>query len=200
MARALSGMLLLSICVGFSVPRIQGLIYGSLDAAPAADVLDACHIVHTMPNTASSVRESTTILRVSDVPLPSALKRLAISVFESIGTVTHVPSTIMNAASVTAASTPAFFALVLEGALKGVMAEGVEEGDARKMLAQAMKGCGEMVLRGEAPKDVKKEAMTPGGCTARGISILDAGSVQDVFARAIRGGMERANELDRRES
>ena len=56
-----------------------------------------------------------------------------------------------------------------------------------------MKGCRQMVLRGEAPKDVKEKVMTPGGCTARGISILDAGGVQDVFARAIRGGTERVN-------
>ncbi|MCJ1395801.1 delta 1-pyrroline-5-carboxylate reductase [Xylographa bjoerkii] len=155
MRTALSGKLLLSICVGMSAAALQRLIY----ASDAAD--HPCHIVHAMPNTASGIRQSSTIISTAATPLPAELDALTTWVFASIGTVTKVPWELMDAASVTAASTPAFFALALDGVVQGAVEEGVREEDEVRMAAQAMKGAAELVLRGQRPRVVMERVMTP---------------------------------------
>ncbi len=116
-------------------------------------------------------------------------------VFRSVGTVTRVSSSTMNAASVAAASTPAFFALALDGAIEGAIADGVDRKDATCMIAQAMKGTAEMVLGGNCPSKIREMVTTPNGCTARGMEVLQAGSVQETFSRAIRQSVLRVFEL-----
>lgn len=195
MAASLADKLLLSICVGLSAPTLQHLIYGSSNSTTTAGLPGRCHIVHAMPNTASSVRQSATILSTADIPLPQEMEASAMWVFESVGTVTRVASSAMNAASVAAAATPAFFALALEGAIRGAIAEGVDEEDAVRMIAQAMKGTAEMVLKGDSPSKIREMVMTPNGCTARGVEVLEAGSVQEIFARAVSRAILRVFEL-----
>ncbi|CAF9916710.1 MAG: delta 1-pyrroline-5-carboxylate reductase [Alectoria fallacina] len=195
MAASLADKLLLSICVGLSAPTLQHLIYSSANSTTTAGHPGRCHIVHAMPNTASSVRQSATILSTADIPLPPEMEASAMWVFESVGTVTRVASSAMNAASVAAAATPAFFALALEGAVRGATAEGVDGEDAVRMIAQAMKGTAEMALKGLSPSKIKEMVTTPNGCTARGVEILEAGSVEETFSGAVRHAILRVFEL-----
>ena len=198
MAASLADKLLLSICVGLSAPTLQHLIYGSSNGTTtAAGLPGRCQIVHAMPNTASSVRQSATILSTTDIPLPPEMEASAMWVFESVGTVTRVASSAMNAASVAAAATPAFFALALEGAIRGAIAEGVDGEDAVRMIAQAMKGTAEMALKGDSPSKIREMVTTPNGCTARGVEVLEAGSVQETFSRAVSRAILRVFELGR---
>ncbi|MCJ1438826.1 delta 1-pyrroline-5-carboxylate reductase [Xylographa pallens] len=192
MRAALAGKLLLSICVGVSAAALRRLIYGS---EVTDDDDNPCHIVHVMPNTASGIRQSSTIISTAEVPLPAELDALATWVFESIGAVTKVPVEFMNAASVAAASTPAFFALALDGVVRGAVEEGVREEDAVRMAAQAMKGAAELVLRGQSPREVMERVMTPKGCTVRGVNVLDAGRVRETYTDAIRQATARVVEL-----
>jgi len=62
--------------------------------------------------------------------LLNELQDLADWIFTSIGTVTHDSPSLMNAASVTGASTVAFFAIALEGVIRGAVEMGLEESDA----------------------------------------------------------------------
>ena len=193
MAASLANKLLLSICVGLSVPKIHQMIYGSTEDTTQSH----CHIVHAMPNAASSVCQSATILSTGTTPLPPKLDSLTTWVFQSIGTVTRVPASAMNAASVAAASTLAFYVFALEGAAQGAIAEGVDEENAMRMVAQAMKGTAEMVLQGDHPAKIREAVTTPNGCTAQGVGVLEAASVQDVYSRAVKQAVERVFELGR---
>ena len=106
----------------------------------------------------------------------------------------------MNAASVTGASTVAFYATVLEGVVQGAVASGLTKEDAVHLAAQAMKGTAEMVLRGEDPRAVRDRVMTPNGCTAKGVEVLQDRSVDAIFAEAVSKAVERVFELGRESS
>ena len=223
----LSSKLLLSICVGMSASQIQGILYGEGNKDPddgASELhkrleYERCYIVHAMPNTASCLGESATVLSTTTAPtdsihpfntmatrpLPPTLQALATWIFSSIGTVTNVSPSLMNVASVTGASTPAFFATVLEGIVKGAVDMGLNETDALRLAAQAMKGTAEMVLQGENskdttyPREIRDKVMTPNGCTAEGVNVLQNAGVEDTFAKATKKAIERVFELGRRE-
>lgn len=197
MASALSGKILLSICVGLSVPQVQALIHHDDSSRDSSTADSPCAIVHAMPNTASTIQESSTI--VSRLPETSALhvSEIAQHVFSSIGRVIVVPDTLMSAASVTAASTPAFFALALEGVIQGAIARGISREDATVMAAQAMKGTAGMALDGERPEDIMRRVMTPGGCTERGVQVLRAGEVDNIYSEATTAAIDRVFEMSR---
>ncbi|KAH7027595.1 putative pyrroline-5-carboxylate reductase [Microdochium trichocladiopsis] len=203
MARALSGKVLLSICVGLSLPQLEALIHYPDDQDQQQQQrLPRCVLVHAMPNTASTIRESSTIISHYPSQTGSSSSKttsddLAEHIFSSIGKVIHVPSTLMPAASVTAASTPAFFTLALQGVIDGAVAKGISREDATIMAAQAMKGTAGMVLAGESPQEVMEKVMTPKGCTERGVHVLQGAGVDGVYADATRTGIERVFEMSR---
>lgn len=103
----------------------------------------------------------------------------------------------MPAASVTAASTPAFFALALAGVIEGAVAQGIPREEATIMAAQAMKGTAGMVLAGEEPREVMEKVMTPNGCTERGVRILEGALVDSVYSQATTTAIERVFEMSR---
>lgn len=200
MARALSGKILLSICVGLTGPQVNALIVedgsggreGDSDAAQSRPV-----IVHAMPNTASTIGESSTIISENPEHSTAAVSQVVQHVFSSIGKIITVPDNLMSAASVTAASTPAFFALALEGVIQGAMTKGIPRPQATVMAAQAMKGAAGLVLQGEDPKDVMANVMTPQGCTERGVHVLQGNGVDSSYAKATIAGIERVFEMSR---
>lgn len=109
----------------------------------------------------------------------------------------------MNAASVVGASTPAFFATVLDGIVKGGVQSGLSESDALRLAAQAMKGTAEMVLRGIkadgtvtlTPTQIKESVMTPRGCTECGVKVMAARRVQEATTEATFRAIDRVFEL-----
>lgn len=216
----LQGKLLISICVGVSAARIHSLL--SADAAdrhgvdatvgtPKKATEHGCYIVHAMPSTASRLGQSATVLStgsstpgVSSPPLPPTLQALVTSIFRCIGTTTFVPAELMNAASVVGASTPAFFATVLDGIVKGGVRRGLSESDALSLAAQAMKGTAEIVLRGMesggkeifTPTQIKESVMTPNGCTERGVKTMAAHGVEEAMTDATSQAIDRVFQLE----
>ncbi|ROW04498.1 hypothetical protein VMCG_04939 [Cytospora schulzeri] len=197
MANALSGKILLSICVGLTVPQVEALINQGDGSRDSSSGQSRCVIIHAMPNTASTIRESSTIISHYPEQSSPAVSEIVQHVFSSIGKIITVPSTLMSAASVTAASTPAFFALALEGVIEGAIAKGISREDATVMAAQAMKGTAGMVLEGEEPKEVLSKVMTPNGCTERGVQVLRGGGVSDIYTEATTTAIERVFEMSR---
>ncbi|KAJ4406462.1 hypothetical protein N0V82_010132 [Gnomoniopsis sp. IMI 355080] len=197
MANALSGKILLSICVGLAVPQVEALISQNDGSRDNSLRQSRCAIIHAMPNTASKIGESSTIISHQPEQSYPDASEIAQHVFSSIGKIISVPSTLMPAASVTAASTPAFFALALEGVIEGAIAKGVSRKDATIMAAQAMKGTAGMVLEGEDPKEVMSKVMTPKGCTERGVQVLQDGGVVGIYSEATTMAIERVFEMSR---
>lgn len=197
MATALSGKMLLSICVGLAVPQVEALIHRQDDCGASSGEQAHCVVIHAMPNTASKIGESSTIIsHYPEKDLP-AVSDIAQHVFSSIGKIVTVPSALMPAASVTAASTPAFFGLALAGVIEGAIAQGIPRKEATIMAAQAMKGTAGMVLAGEQPREVMEKVMTPNGCTERGVRVLEGALVDGIYSQATTTAIERVLEMSR---
>lgn len=192
----LQGKLLISICAGVPVSQIEELLYGSAsDEDP--QINQRCRIVRVMPNTASIIRESMTVIATPTTPLPAALSSVITWIFGRIGRVVHLPGAAMDASTALCGSGPAFFALVLEALADGAVAMGLPRAEAQLMAAQTMRGTSGMVLAGEHPALVREKVGTPGGCTIGGLLVLEEGRVRGTVARAVREATVVASQLGR---
>lgn len=198
MRAALAGKLLISILAGVPVPQIEDTIYGdgSNDALPADPAVDGrCRIVRVMPNTASLICESMTVIATSNPPLPQPLNSLVTWMFNRIGRVVHLPPAQMDVSTALCGSGPAFFALVLEAIADGAVAMGLPRAEAQLMAAQTMRGTAGLVLNGEHPAMVREKVSTPGGCTIGGLLVLEEGSLRGTVARSVREATVVASQL-----
>ncbi|KAF6234701.1 hypothetical protein HO173_007327 [Letharia columbiana] len=198
MREALGGKLLISILAGVPVSQIEDTIYGkgSSETLPADPAVDGrCRIVRVMPNTASLIRESMTVIANSNPPLPQSLDALVSWMFTRIGRVVHLPPASMDASTALCGSGPAFFALVLEAMADGAVAMGLPRAEAQLMAAQTMRGTAGLVLNGEHPAMVREKVSTPGGCTIGGLLVLEEGSLRGTVARSVREATVVASQL-----
>lgn len=190
MREALAGKILVSILAGVTQAQIEECLY------PDGDVpADACRVVRVMPNTASFVRESMSVIQASEPPLREEQAALVKGIFDSIGKTVTLGAAQMDASTALCGSGPAFFALVLEAAADGGVAMGLPRAEAQLMAAQTMKGAASLVLSGEHPAVLKDKVSTPGGCTIGGLMVLEEGGVRGVVSRTIREATCVASQL-----
>ncbi|KAI9723388.1 MAG: Pyrroline-5-carboxylate reductase [Candelaria pacifica] len=194
MRDALRGKLLISILAGVPVSQIEEVLYGSVSHADP-EKEGRCRIVRAMPNTASLIRESMTVISIPTPPLPPTLNALVAWMFSQIGRVVHLPASNMDASTALCGSGPAFFALVLEAMADGAVAMGLPRAEAQLMAAQTMRGTTGLVLNGEHPAIVREKVETPGGCTIGGVLVLEEGRVRGTVAKAVREATVVASQL-----
>ncbi|RCI15289.1 hypothetical protein L249_6487 [Ophiocordyceps polyrhachis-furcata BCC 54312] len=180
MRDALQGKLVISICAGWSVERLGKALYGSSG--------NPCHtvFVRAMCNTAALIRESMTVIGISDPPLPPSDKVLVTWIFKRVGDVIHLPDSAMDATTALVGSAPAMFSLMLEAAVDGAVAMGLTRVDAQRMATQAMRGTTGLIQAGEHPAVLREKVSTPGGCTIGGLLVLEEGGVRGAVSRAVR--------------
>jgi len=116
MRAALKGKLLISICAGVPVAQMETALYNHGNEA------DTCLLVRAMPNTASGIRESMTVIAISEPPLDIEVSNLITWIFKRIGDVVYLPASNMDASTALCGSGPAFFALMLEATIDGAVA------------------------------------------------------------------------------
>ncbi|PHH79077.1 hypothetical protein CDD80_5636 [Ophiocordyceps camponoti-rufipedis] len=181
MADALRGKLLISICAGISIEQLTKTLYGNHTPSH-----DDCRFVRAMCNTAALIRESMTVIGISDPPMSPADKALVTWIFKRVGDVVCLPNSAMDVSTAIVGSAPAMFSLMLEAAVDGAVAMGLPRADAQKMATQAMRGAAGLIQAGEHPTKLREKVSTPGGCTIGGLLVLEEGGVRGSVSRAIR--------------
>ncbi|KAL8771055.1 MAG: hypothetical protein Q9209_003474 [Squamulea sp. 1 TL-2023] len=190
--KALKGKLLISILAGVTIPQIEEVLTRTDSkltartngvASPIANGRTTS-IIRAMPNTASFVRTSTTVITACSVATPVAL-RLVKWLFNCIGTVTYITAAQFDACTALCGSTPAFFALFIDSLLDGAVALGLKRSEAQIMAAQTMKGAATLMLAGEHPEVVKEKVATPGGSTIQGLLELERKALRGTVADAL---------------
>lgn len=200
MKDALKGKLLISILAGTSVETVEQNIYGGPPSSKQYTTEEGwCRVVRVMPNTASLIRSSMTVIADSAPPLSPSQSALVTWILSRIGRVVHLPPYMMDAATALCGSGPAFFALMLEAMADGAVAMGLPRAEAQMMAAQTMKGTAEMVLNGQHPALLREQVCTPGGCTAGGLQVLEDGKVRASVATGVRTASVAASRLGRGE-
>ncbi|CAG8981483.1 hypothetical protein HYALB_00003054 [Hymenoscyphus albidus] len=175
---ALAGKTLISLLPGATIHTLSSML-----AAPDDTSQQPSTIIRAMANISSSVRQSMTIIEApSSTPAP--ILKTVDWLFTSIGTVKHLSGHNFDPATSLCASTPAFFALVVEALTDAAVSAELAREDAQIMAAQAMKGCAELIMAGQHPALVRDEISTPGGSTIRGLLRLEKGGVRSNLAEA----------------
>jgi pyrroline-5-carboxylate reductase len=169
MREALRGKLLISILAGVPVSQIEDILYGGVstsgDSTTGQSTLgpeDRCTVVRAMPNAASGIGESMTVIATSTPPLPPEREALVSWIFSKIGRTVQLAPSLMDASTALCASGPAFYALMLEAMADGGVAMGIPRKEAQFMAAQTMKGTAGLVLNGEHPALLRDKVSTPG--------------------------------------
>lgn len=186
MKKACAGKLVISICAGVTADQIYNILETDRDT---------CTVIRVMPNTAAAVRESMTVIAISNPPLPPQTSQLVTWIFTRVGRVVHLPPSTMDASTALCGSGPAFAALFLESLVAGGVAMGIPREEAYTMAAQTMRGTTGLVLGGEHPAILKDKVSTPGGCTIGGLLVLEEGSLKGTVARAVREATVVASQL-----
>ena len=195
-SNALQNKLVISILAGMSVEQLNNIIYEKFQNSLKTG-LSPCRIVRVMPNTASVIRESMTVIETSSPSLPPDQEALVTWMFSRIGRVVHLSAQQMDASTALCGSGPAFYALMLEAMADGAVAMGIPRAEAQLMAAQTMRGAAGLVLNGEHPAIVREKVSTPGGCTIGGLLVLEEGSVRGTIARGVREATVVASQLGR---
>ncbi|KAL2021071.1 hypothetical protein VTK56DRAFT_7726 [Thermocarpiscus australiensis] len=201
MVSALQGKLLISILAGVTETQIENTLLAAAASSSSADIptpptsSPPCRIVRAMPNTASLIRESMTVIGISTPPLDPDALGLVTWIFRRIGEVVYLPPSTMDVCTALCGSGPAFFALMLEAAIDGAVAMGLPRAEAQRMAAQTMKGAAGLVLNGDHPALLRDKVSTPGGCTIGGLLVLEEGRVRGTVARAVREATVVASQL-----
>ncbi|KAF4816844.1 Pyrroline-5-carboxylate reductase [Colletotrichum tropicale] len=194
MARALHGKLLVSVCAGVTEADLEEILHGVAPTkSPEED--GRCRVIRAVPNTASLIRESMTVIGTSTWPLSPEISSLVTWIFRRIGDVVYLPPNNMDASTALCGSCPAYFALMLESAIDGAVAMGLPRAEATRMAAQTMRGTAGMVLNGDHPALLRDKVTTPGGCTIGGLMVLEEGRVRGTIARAVRESTVVASQL-----
>ncbi|KAF4121235.1 pyrroline-5-carboxylate reductase [Geosmithia morbida] len=194
MADALRGTILVSVCAGVTVEDLEVALHGSVPTVtPEED--GRCRIIRAMCNTAAMVRQSMTIIATPSPPMSPYEDTLLTWIFKQIGDVVELPPTNMDAVTSLAGSGPAFFALVLEGAIDGGVAMGLPRAEAIRLATQTMRGATALVQSGEHPAILREKVSSPGGCTIGGTLVLEEGAVRGTMARAVREATVIASQL-----
>ncbi|KAF7900312.1 uncharacterized protein EAF01_007614 [Botrytis porri] len=148
-----------------------------------------------MPNTASQIRESMTVISTFTPPLPEWTTALLTWIFIRIGDNIFLPPSTLDACTALCSSGPAFFALMLEATIDGAVAMGLPRAETQKLAAQTMRGAAGLVLSGENPALLRDKVSTLGGCTIEGLLVLEEGRVRGTVARAVREATVLAGQL-----
>lgn len=200
-AAALPGKLIMSVLAGVTSEEIeshlQQVVFG--DGPVRDDGNGAFSVIRVMPNIASAVRASSTVLEVRPPqhprPLPTHFVATARAVFSCVGTVFTTQPDTFSICTTLNGSTPAFFAMVVDGLVDGAVALGLSRKEATEMAAATMRGTAELILSGKATHDVRYEVACPGGATMQGLRTLEEARTRAVWMDAMRASTSEQSVL-----
>jgi pyrroline-5-carboxylate reductase len=176
-------MLIVSVLAGVSIETIEHLAQ-----TPLA-------VVRAMPNTSATIGKSATALAINERVNPLQLE-LAKRLFETVGLITIVEESQLDAVTGLSGSGPAYIYYLVEAMEKSAVEIGLEKQMAKKLIIQTLLGAAEMLTVSEKPSEqLRRDVTSPGGTTEAGIRVLEAHGVQDAFISCIQEATAQSKKL-----
>jgi pyrroline-5-carboxylate reductase len=181
-ARA-GAMRVLSIAAGVTTRAIEDAL--GADAA----------VVRAMPNTAALVRAGAAAIspgrHAGDTDLDWAA-----AILGAVGTVVRVPEHLLDAVTGLSGSGPAYIFMVAEALIDAGVLVGLPRDVSRALTTQLLVGSVALLAEtGETPEVLRARVTSPGGTTAAGLRILEAGGLRGTFMDAVAAATERSRQL-----
>ncbi|CAI6094625.1 unnamed protein product [Clonostachys chloroleuca] len=168
--------------------------------------LDAFSVIRAMPNIASAVQASSTVLEIYPRPQFKYIIATAHAIFSCVGTVFTAKPENFGVCTTLNGSTPAFFAMVIDGLVDGAVALGLSHTEATQMAATTMRGTADLIMSGKSTLDLRYEVACPGGATIQGLEVLEEARTRAIWMRAMaaatsgQGSLVDGLKLSRREN
>ncbi|PYI02438.1 pyrroline-5-carboxylate reductase, partial [Aspergillus sclerotiicarbonarius CBS 121057] len=179
--------LLISIAAGWTVSALTALLPPSTQSH--------VHIIRALPNIAAQISQSITAIEIPANGVIQEYLDLTEAIFKKIGRTVRVKPEQMDTFTVLGGSTPAFVGVFVEALVDGAVAMGFGREEAHLVVAQVLRGTGDLLLGGEHPALLKERGTSPGGCTMGGLMVLEEGGFRGLVARAVREGVTVAGEM-----
>jgi pyrroline-5-carboxylate reductase len=155
-------------------------------------------IVRCMPNTPALVGAGITGLHANPF-VTEALKAQAAALLSSVGKVIWLEKeTLLDAVTAVSGSGPAYFFYVMESMIKAGVELGLDPDVATALTIETAFGAAKLAREAQAsPATLRSNVTSPGGTTARALSIMNDAGMPDAIVRALHGAAERSAELAR---
>ncbi len=152
-------------------------------------------VIRAMPNTCVLAGAGMTGL-VGGKFAQEEHKKLAKTIFKSVGEVEFLDEKLFNALTALSASGPAYLYVIIESLAEAGVKLGMRRETATFLAAQTMLGTAKMILEtGAHPALLKDDVTTPAGCTIDGLMELEEGKLRVTLIKAVVKAAERAKEL-----
>ncbi|KAJ6102050.1 hypothetical protein N7486_004477 [Penicillium sp. IBT 16267x] len=180
---ALAGKLVISLLAGQTSQNLVQIIENS-DPTPYATPV----VVQVIPNMGAEFRQSMTIIRTPETPLPVEMKDIVEWIFNQVGWIKYLPESQMDVGSVLVGAALATLTVPIEGILDGCVAEGIKRPDAMEMVLRGIRGLSAALEAGIHPAVLRESISSPRGCTIQALLSLErAGSRADYADAIIKG-------------
>lgn len=152
-------------------------------------------VVRAMPNTPALVGRGVTGVSGGSRASASHLA-LAAALFRTVGTVIELPESQIDALSTISGSGPAYVFLLIEELTRAAEGLGFEEEVAALMVQQTFLGASLLLESSdEDPAELRRRVTSPKGTTERAVAVLQEAELAELFGRATRAALARAQEL-----
>jgi pyrroline-5-carboxylate reductase len=173
--------------------RAKGVI-SILGGTPLGDVkaaYDGTPVVRVMPSVPVEVREGVSC-HARDPEADAALEQRALELFGRLGPVVTVEEAQIDAAMGLMSCAPAYWAMLVEAQVDAGVKAGVPADVATQLVVGTMAGTAKLLrARDNDTLAVRRQVMSPGGSTARGLAALEAGGVRAAFDDAMQAVVNR---------
>jgi pyrroline-5-carboxylate reductase len=164
-------------------------ILGGVSLASLQDAYPAATVYRALPNTAVEVRRGVTCWQAAPDADPQTTAGIR-ALFERVGTVEELPDSQMDIATATTGVAPAYVALIAEAQVDAAVKQGLPSARATQLVIDSIAGSAELLrARAGDTLGVRREVTSPGGSTARGLSVLERAGLRVAFADALEAVM-----------
>lgn len=174
--------LVVSILAGIPIDTIQHYAGGELP------------VVRAMPNTSASIQKSATAFAAGRLVTEAQIREVT-GLFQTIGSVTAVEESALDAVTAVAGSGPAFVYRFVEALHASALELGLDESTAKRLITDMMSGAAKMLETGKDPSLMRREITSPNGTTEAGLRVLDKLQFEKTVAACVKEAAKRSAEI-----
>ena len=170
---AFKGKAIISIALGWTYEKYREILP------------QETRVAFVMPNTPCMVGEGMALLEETNNLAPEELE-FTKGLFESIGKLLPVKTSLMNVGGTLSGCGPAFLYVIMEALADGAVFHGLPRDMAYTLVSQMVLGSGKMLAEsGLHPGKLKDNVCSPAGSTIRGVRALEDGNIRATLIDAI---------------
>jgi pyrroline-5-carboxylate reductase len=183
--------LVISIAAGFTIRKMEEILYPPLDAASARNL----PIIRVMPNTPALVLSAVSGMSSNRFVIEEDA-RAARTLLQAVGDVVEFEEEALDAVTALSGSGPAYVFYLVESMTEAGIRMGLEAGAAALLAAATLRGSAKLLeASGEPPEELRRKVTSPGGTTAAAIDVFEKRGFKSIVVAAIASATRRAQEL-----